>query len=332
MNMNRLLVAAAGNYRTDIDDHPRYPICFSEENVIGVLSTAKDDTKSSFSDYGSNSVDLGAPGEDIWSLKAGNEYQSHEGTSMAVPHVAGVAGLALGLCPGLTYNRLKGLIIDGADYVSNLANTCVSEGRLNAYNVLNGLEGTTPPNAPSNLIAYPISWYIVGIRWNDNSNNELGFEIQRKYQDQVAFIHHNNKDMNATSYVYYQEIINPTKSYTYRVRAANKAGISSFSSCNYSVPQTAPDAPTDLSGQSPVLEFNVNINWTNHATNALYNYIERRIPGETEWEEIATVGYDDNFYSDNSAFAGRTYQYRIRAGNPVGSSYSNVISIEVIDW
>jgi hypothetical protein len=94
-----------------------------------------------------------------------------------------------------------------------------------------------------------------------------------------------------------------------------------------------PDEPTDLDGQSPTLEQNVNIYWSNHAANALYNYVERRIPGETHWKVIATLSHNSDAYSDNYAQAGRTYEYRVRAGNPVGySSYSNTLSIEVIQW
>jgi len=220
--------------------------------------------------------------------------------------------------------------------VSGLNNKCVSDGRLNAYNVLNALGGATSPTTPSNLTAYPKSWTRIEVRWNDNSNNEQGFEIQRKDQYQSAFLHENSKDINSTSYAYFQDIIDPTlqKTYTYRVRAANKAGISSFSNTySASIPYAVPEAPTDLNGQSPVLEYAVNFYWTNHAVNALYNYLERRIPGETDWEVIAILAYNADFYMDNDAHAGRTYEYRVRAGNPLGySSYSNVVAIEVIEW
>ena len=336
---NRLFVAAAGNAQTgyNLDTGDKlYPVCYDNENIIGVLATSKDDSKCGFSNYGPNSVDVGAPGEDILSTKLGDAYQLHSGTSMATPFVAGAAALALGICPGLTYDRLKDLIIDGADYVSNLNNKCVSDGRLNAYNVLNALGGATSPSAPSSLTAYSIAWNRIQVRWNDNSNNELGFEIQRKDQYQTAFLHENCKDINSTSTAYFQDNIDTTqqKTYTYRVRATNKAGISTFTNTySASVPYTAPEAPTDLDGQSPTLEQNVNVYWSNHAVNALYTYVERRIPGETDWEVIATLSYNGDTYSDNSAQAGNTYEYRVRAGNPLGySSYSNVVAIEVIEW
>ncbi len=331
---SRLFVAAAGNENRNLDANPRYPACYPNENIIAVLATNDDDTKRSDSNYGQNSVDVGAPGSEIWSLRRGNDYRLKSGTSMAAPHVAGVAALALGVCPGLTYSRLKDLIVGGADYVASLNNKCVADGRLNAFNVLNSLGGSTPPNAPSNLLVYQIGWTILGLRWNDNSNNEIGFEIQRKDEYRPVFIHENCADMNSTPYAYCQDPIDTLRTfYSYRVRAVNGAGISDFSSFDFEVPQVVPDAPSDLSGQSPTLEQNVNISWSNQYRNPLYNYVERRIPGITGWSVIATVGYNVDSYSDDGAQAGNTYEYRVRAGNPIGySTYSNILSIEVIEW
>lgn len=335
---SRLFIAAAGNYPTgiDLDSSKRYPVCYEYDNIVGVLATANNDYKCGFSNYGKNSVDVGAPGDNILSIKLGNAYQLHAGTSMATPFVAGAAALALGICPGLTDDRLKNLIIDGADDVSDLSNKCIAEGRLNAYNVLNALGGTTPPTPPSNLTAYPISWTHIRVQWNDNSNNEVGFEIQNKDQYQSVFLHDNCADANSTSIVSFQDSIDVTKqrTYTYRVRATNRAGISSFTNTSSaSIPYTVPESPTDLEGQSPTLEQNVHIYWVNHAVNALHTYLERRIPGATGWQIIATLSYNADSYSDNSAQSGHIYEYRVRAGNPLGySSYSNVVAIEVIEW
>jgi len=323
MEKSKLFVCAAGNdpYHTgtgwDIDQDPRfrsYPSNWTLDNILSVLATDQNDNRCDFSFYGHASVDIGAPGIDILSTILGDNYQSLTGTSQAAPHVAGVAALALGICPGLTSSQLKSLIINGADKKSALDDTCVSEGRLNAYNVLNALGGTTQPNAPSNLTAYPTAWNIILLYWHDNSTNELGFEIQRKDQYQGAFLHDNCADSNATSIASFQDkTIDPAlgRTYIYRVRAANRAGISSFTNtASASVPYTAPDAPINLEGPSPVVCPLVHLYWS----------------------DIATLGSNRDSYTDSSAQVA-TYDYRVRANNPVGySDYSNVITIEVINW
>jgi len=144
-------------------------------------------------------------------------------------------------------------------------------------------------------------------------------------------------DLNSTSTVLFKdETINTPnqRTFYYRIRATNRAGASAFSNiANASVPYTVPEAPTDLQGQSPAVYPLVNIYWSNHKVNALYNFIERRIPGYTNWEVIATLGYNADVYTDPSALPGYTYEYRIRAWNPLGySDYSNIIAVEVIVW
>jgi titin len=215
----------------------------------------------------------------------------------------------------------------------------VSGGRVNAKKVLNALSGVITPMAPSNLSAYPKAWTVIQLAWNDNSSNELGFEIQRRDNYQANFIHDNCSDMNSTSTVLFRDetINNPNpnqRTFEYRVRATNRAGASAFSNIvSASVPYTVPEAPTDLLGNSPAVYPLVNIFWSNHAVNALNNFVERRIPGSADWEVIAALGYDADSYSDPSALPGYTYEYRIRAWNPLGySDYSNTIAIEVIVW
>jgi hypothetical protein len=338
---NVMFVAAAGNDNPgrDNDDWAIYPASYSLENIISVLSTDPTDHKGYQSNYGDESVDLGAPGEPIWSTILGNTYGFNSGTSEAAAHVTGVAALALGMCPGLTSSRLRSLIIDNHDDDAYLDGLCASGGRLNAYKVLNALGGETTPSAPSNLSACPTAWNIILLDWHDNSNNEMGFEIQRKDQYQTFFIHHNSVDISSTSSVTFQDTpripanSGEVRTYNYRVRATNKAGMSSFSNtASASVPYTLPAAPTDLECPSAVYP-NVHLNWWDMANNELTFSLERRRHGTGPWSVIATIVANGTSYVDSNVQIGFTYDYRVRTWNPIGySAYSNVVTVEIENW
>ena len=107
-------------------------------SVIAVASITSTGAISSFSNYGSNTVDLGAPGSSILSTvptsskgKIVPGYASYSGTSMATPHVTGAAALYASTHPGATAAQIKGAILSSAIATSSLAGKCVTGGRLN---------------------------------------------------------------------------------------------------------------------------------------------------------------------------------------------------------
>src|SRR5204862_3455510 len=80
--------------------------------------------------YGATSVDLAAPGNNIYSTIPGNGFFSLSGTSMATPHVSGAAMLILSAC-GLNTIDLKKAILDNVDPLASLTGLMVTGGRLN---------------------------------------------------------------------------------------------------------------------------------------------------------------------------------------------------------
>ncbi len=132
-----LFVAAAGNgdqygRGMDAERSPMFPASYDLSSIVSVASTGPTDRLSSFSNYGALSVDLAAPGESIASTLPGEQYAYLDGTSMASPHVAGVAALLKSVQPNLTVSRMKDLLLENVDRVPALSGSVATGGRLDA--------------------------------------------------------------------------------------------------------------------------------------------------------------------------------------------------------
>ena len=131
-----LFVAAAGNDGGNNDAAPVYPSSYEVPNVISVAATDQDDALASFSNRGRTSVDVAAPGTQVYSTILGGAYDWFTGTSMAAPHVAGTAALAAAAFPGATGAGLKALLLRTVDPKASLSGVTTTEGRLNAGRAL----------------------------------------------------------------------------------------------------------------------------------------------------------------------------------------------------
>lgn len=145
--IGHVFVAAAGNSGVNTDNSPHYPSSYNLANIISVAATDNRDGLASFSNYGANSVDLGAPGVNIASTYNGNGYVWSSGTSMAAPHVAGVVALVQSQNPGWNSGQVVNQILSTTRPISSLAGKSVTGGLLNAADALGGGGGgNTPPN------------------------------------------------------------------------------------------------------------------------------------------------------------------------------------------
>ena len=164
-NNNVIFVAAAGNEGSNNDQIPAYPATYDCSNIISVAAIDHSDNLAYFSCYGAETVDIGAPGVSIYSTTPGNNYASYSGTSMATPHVAGVAGLLLAKKSTLTNAQVKAFLLGGAVSTSALNGKCVSGGRLNAYNALEIEDDNVAPAAISDLKIAGITYQSVTLNW-----------------------------------------------------------------------------------------------------------------------------------------------------------------------
>jgi subtilisin family serine protease len=158
-----LFIAAAGNANSNNDVIANYPSNYDVDNVIAVAATDRNDLRADFSSYGATTVDLGAPGVAILSTTPNNTYSFFNGTSMATPHVVGVAALAWSVNPGATYAQIRDAILGGVDPVASMAGITVTGGRLNARHtleLLGLLVASSTPSAGEIVAAPPVDFTI----------------------------------------------------------------------------------------------------------------------------------------------------------------------------
>jgi hypothetical protein len=140
MDAGILFIAAAGNDGTDNDALPHYPSNYFLPNIISVAATDHNDALAIFtlgaSNYGLRTVHVGAPGKSILSTWPGNTYNTISGTSMATPHVTGLAALLKAHNPSRDWIAIRNLIFAGGDFKPSLDGKTVLERRINAFGSL----------------------------------------------------------------------------------------------------------------------------------------------------------------------------------------------------
>lgn len=145
-NSPALFVCSAGNEGEDTDIIPHYPSGFDCENIISVAATDPSDAlavfgKDSGSNYGRQTVDLGAPGLGIFTTSPGGEYIYADGTSVASPFVAAIAALVKTACPDCSQSTVKAFVLKGADTVPSLFNKTRTSGRANLHRSIQLAQG-----------------------------------------------------------------------------------------------------------------------------------------------------------------------------------------------
>lgn len=226
-SIGHVYVASAGNDGLNTDVNPHYPSGYAHDNIISVAATNNRDKMPTWSNYGASSVDLGAPGDDVASTFKNSTYVYLSGTSMAAPHVAGVAALLYIQNPSWTYQQVRGRILSTVRPTSAMNGVTATGGVLNLQDAI-ASSSQTPPAAPSNLAATDIGGGQAQLTWDDNSDNENRFIIIR--QERVGTSWTNKTTVakppaNTTSYV----DTPGSGTFRYRVRATNQYGKSSWS-------------------------------------------------------------------------------------------------------
>ena len=183
------------------------------------------------------------------------------------------------------------------------------------------------PAAPSGLSAAAASSSAINLAWTDNSSNETGFKIERKTGTLGTYSQIATVGAGVTSYQ--STGLAARTSYTYRVRASNASGNSSYSNtASATTPSSSGSVPAAPSGLSAAAASSsaIDLAWTDNSSNETGFKIERKTESGS-YSQIATVGAGVTSYQSTGLTASTAYTFRVRATNTTGdSSYSNEAS------
>ncbi|MDI6828532.1 MAG: PQQ-binding-like beta-propeller repeat protein [Armatimonadota bacterium] len=260
-------------------------------------------------------------GTEVWRFETGSDIRSS-------PAVSADGTIYFGTWDGYLYavnpnGTLKWKFLAKNSIYSSPAiasDGTVVVGALDGY-IYGGLRGTPPTtNPPSNLIATVISKTQVRLQWQDNSNDEYGFRIERKTLPDGDFAFIANVGAGVT--IYDDLNLDSGLTHCYRVCAYQQGGNSPYSNeACVTMPGVA--APADLKAVG-VSESQIDLTWKDRSSTELGFEIERMTSPNGHFKRIAVVGPNTTSYSDVGLTRAETYYYRVRSFDAMEySTYSN---------
>jgi thermitase len=165
-----LFIAAAGNERSNSDIKKYYPADYNLDNIISVTAIDNQTRVLPSSNYGVLTVDIGAPGSNIYSTLPDNKYGFMTGTSQATAYVSGVAALVLAHHSDYKPYQVAKYLTNTGDIIDSLKGKTLYNRRLNSYRALSildsgvGATGVIADNLSSGSLKTSFS--------SDNSKNQ----------------------------------------------------------------------------------------------------------------------------------------------------------------
>lgn len=170
---NVTLVSAVGNFRKNTDEEPTYPASFGFPNQISVGSSERRDLASNFSNYGLQSVDIFAPGEELLSTGLNGTYIMRSGTSQACPLVSAAVATAKYLNFEETPKQIINRVMTAADALPGLKVFSADALRLNVDNIIQNKAGVRFEKVDQN------SWL----------QQNFSLESEHPYRSNVSIVH-----------------------------------------------------------------------------------------------------------------------------------------------
>jgi subtilisin family serine protease len=312
------IVAAAGN---DDSSAPFYPAAYS--GVIAVSAVDDQEAKASFSNYGSD-VDVAAPGVGILSTYPGDRFASMSGTSMATPHVAGIAALAKATAPSLTPDQVELAIENSAtDLGAPGRDDIFGRGLVDAVRAVQLARSLvarpTPPPAPR-ITALAAGRGAVGVRWvapATTGSAPVSSYVVRAYSG-ATLVKSVPAAPSARSLTL-TGLVNG-RAYTVTVGAVSAAGAGPAARSAVVVPRTLPSAPRIRAASAG--HRSVVLRWAAPASNggaAVSKYVVRTYRGRT-LVRSTTVSSRSTAVTVSRLTPRLPYTFRVYAVNAAGTS------------
>ena len=210
-----LSTGATMNIGADVDVTGDMPTACSSDYLLTVTNTDHLDNKRNGAAWGLTTIDLGAPGTQIYSTDTNNNYSYKTGTSMATPQVTGAIALMLSAAseellleydenPAAVALQIKQFLLDGVDIIPDLEFTTVSGGRLNVYNSLELMLGTRVADERVALVSklhgnYPNPF---------NPSTTISFDLTHTESNDAELIVYNMKGQKVKTFLIKSSNIN----------------------------------------------------------------------------------------------------------------------------
>lgn len=198
-------------------------------------------------------------------------------------------------------------------------------GRSSNSNAINASTLLAAPDDPTMLIITGVNTSSVTMIWNDQSDSEVGFLIERSTESGTGFSSIGSTGPNIETFT--NTGLSDNTTYYFRIRAYNGAGFSGYTDEASATTQlSAPMPPSSLDVDN-ITEASMRLNWLDNSTNETGFEVERSLTAGSGFVRITTVPADVTTFNNIGLDQHTTYYYRVRAVNASGqSAYSNVIS------
>jgi hypothetical protein len=316
-SVGHLFIAAAGNNGRDNDATPHYPSSYDLPNVISVASIDRYDARSSFSNWGLTSVDLGAPGSSIYSTILNNGYGSKSGTSMATPHVAGAAAVLLSYRPGWTWQQLRDALFQNVRLTTAMSGITSTGGVLDLSKALNYAK-SLPNNPPVVTILAPTANASFA---SGATVSMSGTSMDPEHGNLASGIQwYSNLDGYLGSGASLARVLSGGI-HTLTAVSTDPDGLSSQKSVQLTVALAPPNAPGSFTAVRDSRS-TASLTWTDQSDNEARFEIEWQIrPRASAWSESTVTTVAANTTSTTIAVgSGVGCRFRIRAANDAGAS------------